>query len=270
MGVPYGGEPAGAEAAAQAIAVEHHRRVGPWPLLIACCWPGAGRVFRIGRRSRRPDRGPLRPCLRAPGPDGRSLGAGRIARAHRHLFAASTVFPFASNRSESSYRRRSGHTERFPTPQGASSVSFFDEPEETRTAPRTAPRRRRPTGGGRRPPTTDRQAIRVRRVGLAVVVIIAIILIAVLVNSCETSARNSALKDYNNSVASLNEQSVQTGSNFFSVLSGGTSDPTTLQTRLNQARRRERHPAQQGQGPERPGRGQGRPAVLRLRAAATA
>ena len=114
-------------------------------------------------------------------------------------------------------------------------MSFFDEPEETRTAPRTAPRRRRPTGGGRRPPTTDRQAIRVRRVGLAVVVIIAIILIAVLVNSCETSARNSALKDYNNSVASLNEQSVQTGSNFFSVLSGGTSDPTTLQTRLNQA-----------------------------------
>jgi hypothetical protein len=75
----------------------------------------------------------------------------------------------------------------------------------------------------------------VRRVGLAIVVIIAIILIAVLVNSCETSARNSALKDYNNSVASLNEQSVQTGSSFFGVLSGGTSDPTTLQTRLNES-----------------------------------
>ena len=75
----------------------------------------------------------------------------------------------------------------------------------------------------------------VRRVGLAVVVVIAIVLIAVLVNSCETSARNSALKDYNNSVASLNARSVQTGSNFFNVLSGGTSNPTSLQERLSQA-----------------------------------
>ena len=75
----------------------------------------------------------------------------------------------------------------------------------------------------------------VRRVGLAAVVIIAIILIAVLVNSCETSARNSALKDYNNSVASLNARSVQTGGNFFKVLSGGTSDPTSLQQGLAQA-----------------------------------
>ena len=69
----------------------------------------------------------------------------------------------------------------------------------------------------------------VRRIGLAVVVVVAIILIAVLVNSCETSARNSALKDYNNSVASLNARSVQTGANFFKALSGGTSDPTSLQ-----------------------------------------
>jgi CARDB len=75
----------------------------------------------------------------------------------------------------------------------------------------------------------------VRRIGLAAVVVIAIVLIAVLVNSCETSARNSALKDYNNSVASLNARSVQTGANFFSVLSGGTSDPTSLQQRLAEA-----------------------------------
>ncbi len=75
----------------------------------------------------------------------------------------------------------------------------------------------------------------VRRIGLAVIVIIAIVLIAVLVNGCETSALNSALKDYNNSVASLNAQSVQTGANFFSVLSSGTGDPTSLDTRLNEA-----------------------------------
>jgi hypothetical protein len=115
-------------------------------------------------------------------------------------------------------------------------VSFFDEPEETRTAPRTAPRRRRTSGGSRRPPgPATQQAILVRRVVLAGVVVVAIILIAVLVNSCEVSARNSALKDYNNSVASLNAQSVTTGQSFFRTLSGPTSDPTTLQTSLNQA-----------------------------------
>jgi hypothetical protein len=75
----------------------------------------------------------------------------------------------------------------------------------------------------------------VRRIVLAVVVVVAIILIAVLVNSCETSARNSALKDYNNSVASLNARSVQTGANFFNALSSGTGNPTGLQTSLSQA-----------------------------------
>jgi hypothetical protein len=68
---------------------------------------------------------------------------------------------------------------------------------------------------------------------LAVVVVVAIVLIAVLVNSCETNARNSALEDYNNSVASLNAQSVNTGASFFNALSGPTSDPTALQHTLN-------------------------------------
>jgi hypothetical protein len=68
-----------------------------------------------------------------------------------------------------------------------------------------------------------------------VVVIIAIVLIAVLVNSCEASARKSALQDYNNSVASLNAQSVTTGQRFFSLLAGPINDPTALQTSLNQS-----------------------------------
>ncbi|MBV9804022.1 MAG: hypothetical protein JO130_12550, partial [Solirubrobacterales bacterium] len=85
------------------------------------------------------------------------------------------------------------------------------------------------------PRPATQQAILFRRVVLAGVVVVAIILIAVLVNSCEVSARNSALKDYNNSVASLNAQSVNTGANFFRTLSGPTNNPTTLQTSLNQA-----------------------------------
>jgi len=114
-------------------------------------------------------------------------------------------------------------------------VSFFDEPEETRTEPRAAPRRRRPTAGGRRSRPATRQTILIRQIVLVVVVVLAIVLIALLVNSCESNARKTALKDYNNSVASLNAQSVNTGTNFFHALSGPTSDPTALQTNLNQS-----------------------------------
>jgi hypothetical protein len=114
-------------------------------------------------------------------------------------------------------------------------VSFFDEPEETRTASRSAPRRRRPSGGGpRRPRPATSQAILVRRIVLAVIVVVAIVLIAVLVNSCEVSARNSALKDYNNNVAAINAQSVSTGQSFFALLSGPKSDPTALQNSLSE------------------------------------
>ncbi|HTU84845.1 MAG TPA: hypothetical protein VMF57_04675 [Solirubrobacteraceae bacterium] len=122
-----------------------------------------------------------------------------------------------------------------------SSVSFFDETEETRTAPRQAPRRRRPAGGGgagprrpRAPRSTTSQAILVRRIVLAVIVVVAIVLIAVLVNSCEVSARNSSLKDYNNNVAAINAQSISTGQTFFGLLSGSKSNPTSLQSSLAQ------------------------------------
>jgi hypothetical protein len=80
-----------------------------------------------------------------------------------------------------------------------------------------------------------RQTIQVRRAVLAVAVVVAIVLIAVLINSCQVSARNSALKDYNDNVASLNQQSVSNGATFFQLLSGGASDPTSLVTHLNQA-----------------------------------
>jgi hypothetical protein len=74
----------------------------------------------------------------------------------------------------------------------------------------------------------------VRRVVLAVVVVVAIVLIAVLVNSCEVSARNSALKDYNNNVAAINAQSISTGQTFFGLLAGSKSNPTSLQNSLNE------------------------------------
>lgn len=113
-------------------------------------------------------------------------------------------------------------------------MSFFDEVDEPRTAPRT----RRPSGSGRRPPP-DQQAIQVRRAVAAVAILIVIILLVVGIHSCQVSSRNSALRDYNHNVSSLMQQSDQTGQQFFQEISGGgggASDATGLQNQINQTR----------------------------------
>jgi hypothetical protein len=112
-------------------------------------------------------------------------------------------------------------------------LSFFDEADEPRTAPRT----RRPSGTGRRPPP-DPQAIQVRRAVAAVAILIVIILLVVGIHSCQVSQRNSSLRDYNHNVSSLIQQSDQTGNQFFGEISGGSgaSDATGLQNQVNQTR----------------------------------
>jgi len=116
-------------------------------------------------------------------------------------------------------------------------LSFFDEADEPRTAPRTTSRSRRPSGGGRRPPT-DQQAIQIRRAIAAVAIIVVVILIILGIHSCQVSARNSALKDYFNSMNSLIQRSNQTGAQLFQQLSGGgsASNATGLQTQINATR----------------------------------
>jgi hypothetical protein len=121
-------------------------------------------------------------------------------------------------------------------------LSFFDEVDEPtapepRTTPRTPPRRRRPSGTGRRPPG-DQQAIQARRAVAIVAVLIVIILIALLVHSCQVSARNNSLRSYTNDVNSVIAQSNQTGNQLFGVLSsgGGQSNATNLQNQINQTR----------------------------------
>lgn len=114
-------------------------------------------------------------------------------------------------------------------------MSFFDEVEEPRPAPRTTERRRRPSGSGRRPPS--RQTIQLRRGVFAVVVLIVIVLIVIGIHSCDVSATKSALMNYDDNVALINQQSDQTGSTFFTRLSAGnTSNPTGLQQQLDDSR----------------------------------
>jgi hypothetical protein len=111
-------------------------------------------------------------------------------------------------------------------------LSFFDEADE----PRTVPRRRRPSGSGRRPPS-DQQSIAARRAVAAVAILVVLILIVLGIHSCQVSARNSSLRDYNHNVTSLIQQSDQTGTQFFGLLSNASgTDPTSLQNQLNEAR----------------------------------
>src|ERR1700694_2104102 len=117
------------------------------------------------------------------------------------------------------------------------SLSFFDEADEPSVTPRTAPRRRRPSGPGGRPPT-DQQAILIRRAIAAGVILVLLILIVVFERSCQQSARISGLKDYANNVSSIEQQSVNTGKAFFAQLDKGASagGPQALTTSINDSR----------------------------------
>ena len=65
-----------------------------------------------------------------------------------------------------------------------------------------------------------------------------VILIALLVHGCQLSARNSALKDYTNSVSSVIQQSDNTGTSLFRVLTsgGGQASAQSLNNQVNQTR----------------------------------
>lgn len=78
----------------------------------------------------------------------------------------------------------------------------------------------------------------VRRAVVAVAVLVAVVLVVVGVHSCQVSARNSAMRDYDNSVASLIQRSNQTGHALFAELSGasGSSNQTALQTQVDQTK----------------------------------
>ena len=77
----------------------------------------------------------------------------------------------------------------------------------------------------------------VRRAIAVAAVVIVIVLIAVGVNSCESSARKSALQDYANNVSSLISRSTANSRALFGVLSSGvnSSNATSAQNQINQA-----------------------------------
>lgn len=133
-------------------------------------------------------------------------------------------------------------------------MSFFDDVEETEV--RAPGQARRPRGGGSRPPrggnrgpggrgpgggrrsAAEEQAIRVRRGIALIALVIILVLIVIGVHSCSVSQANSALRNYNDSVASLIRASNQNGDQMFSTLAGGvnTNNSTTVQQQVENSR----------------------------------
>ncbi|HEY1590355.1 MAG TPA: hypothetical protein VGF81_01070 [Solirubrobacteraceae bacterium] len=68
--------------------------------------------------------------------------------------------------------------------------------------------------------------------------LVVVILVAVGVHSCQVSQRNSSLRNYSDSVASIIRASNQTGQQFFNVLSSGqgASNGANLQSQIDEAR----------------------------------
>jgi hypothetical protein len=108
-------------------------------------------------------------------------------------------------------------------------LSFFDDDETqaSRTSPRTPSRSSRPSP--RRPQRApgshelDQHTLRVRRLLAAAVGIVLVIVIALVVNGCLKSHREQALKDYNQSVGQLAQESDQQVSHpLFAALAGAS------------------------------------------------
>lgn len=114
-------------------------------------------------------------------------------------------------------------------------MSFFDDDEPTRR--RSQPRRRGAVRSGA--PSTDAQAVMVRRgVALAIAILLFVLLLFV-VNACRSSARENGLKDYNSKVASIGRASeTQVGRPFFQLFGARAASgaPADLQTSVSALR----------------------------------
>ncbi len=108
-------------------------------------------------------------------------------------------------------------------------MSFFDEDDEPRSRP---PRPRRAAGGD---VSADTQTIRIRQAAAAIGLIVILLLLVFVVRSCQSSAKENALKDYNREVSTIGGESAsQIGAEFFRLLGeGGSDSPADLQSAIS-------------------------------------
>lgn len=123
-------------------------------------------------------------------------------------------------------------------------MSFFDDDDQpTRTSRTPRPRRSGAAGGSVRAEgggsggAGPQQQLMIRRAVALGGLVILLILIVIGFNSCRTNAKKNALRDYNQDVASLVQDSDdRVGRPFFDLLQSGDQSPVTLETQINQYR----------------------------------
>jgi hypothetical protein len=120
-------------------------------------------------------------------------------------------------------------------------LSFFEGDEPTRVSRPARPRR--PSGGrsasrgggGTRPP--DRQTLLVRQAVAIGLGLLLLILLVVGVRSCQNSAKESGLKDYNRNVTAVIKASDnEVMRPFFGLMNNGAQEGQDLQVQVNQLR----------------------------------
>jgi hypothetical protein len=140
-------------------------------------------------------------------------------------------------------------------------MSFFDDDDEPIRASRTRPARPRaaapggrrpPSGGGRRPPSSgtrgpDAETARQRQIIFGVGAIVLFVVVVLLFNSCQSSRRENALKDYNRQVTELASNSDTVGKDFFAALDAAAGG-TDVEVRVNQLRQRADELVKQAKG----------------------
>lgn len=119
-------------------------------------------------------------------------------------------------------------------------MSFFDD-DEPPTRSSRPPRPRRASGrsgGASSPRPSDSQQLLIRRAVALGVLVLVLILVVIGFNSCRSSAKKNALRDYNRDVATIVQDSdEQVSRPFFELLgSDGEQSPVTLETQINQYR----------------------------------
>ena len=123
-------------------------------------------------------------------------------------------------------------------------MSFFDEDDE----PRRRPRLRRPTGGV----AVDPQTLRMRQGLLVGVGLLVVILLALGVRGCLSSAEKRGLRDYTDDVRALMERSDnESVEPFFEQLVGGAAEVSHWTSSTGQPAKRDLAGA--GQGRRAPG-----------------
>jgi hypothetical protein len=107
-------------------------------------------------------------------------------------------------------------------------LSFFDEDDEPRRSPR--PRRARTAGGVA---AADSQTLLVRRLVAGGLGLVILILLLFVVKSCQDSAADKALENYNSEVSTIARESSDLGGQFFGLLGASGTAPQDLTSQIS-------------------------------------